>query len=79
MPKDTILMMKAKVVMKKAADLDVLNKVKNAEEKAVLKALNLKKKNRRESGIKGIEGTGKKRRSFEKKNRKRDFKESRST
>ena len=44
MPKDTILMMKAKVVMKKAADLDVLNKVKNAEEKAVLKALNLKKK-----------------------------------
>ena len=44
MPKDSILMMKAKVVMKKASDLDVLNKVKNAEEKLVLKALNLKKK-----------------------------------
>ena len=68
MLQESILMMKAKVVMKKAADLDVLNKVKNAEDKAV-KALNLKKKIEEKAALKVLK----------KKNRKGGFKESRST
>ena len=74
MPKDTILMMKAKVVMKKAADLDVLNKVKNAEEKAVLKALNLKKKIEEKAALKVLKVQVKKEEALKKKIEKETLK-----
>lgn len=70
MPKDSILMMKAKVVMKKASDLDVLNKVKNAEEKLVLKALNLKKKIEEKAALKVLNAQVKKEEALKKKKEK---------
>ena len=71
MPKDSILMMKAKVVMKKASDLDVLNKVKNAEEKLVLKALNLKKKIEEKAALNVLKAQVKKEEALKKKKKRR--------
>ena len=64
---ESILMMKAKVVMKKAADLDILNKVKNTEEKLALKALALEKKTEEKEALKVLNAQVKKEKKLKKK------------